>query len=436
MLLVSSRAPFVCNSWLAAGERDDTPPPSVQACFAGAPDKASCAAAQTAAFTVASSPLVAVLAGVNTVAGGFTPVTLDCGQSVDPDGTPGPLSFEWRCDGPRGKDACLTGALQPLEFEPNQAVQARLFQKPPLCLPRTSACCGGHGPKLLLSHLLTPRRLPSSRSPQTIPVLQQATYNFTCTVSKPGRGRASAVGYLQFRQRSVPAISVDTSLSAALVNPSARIVLRGNVTSAVPQSLRVAWAQTAGPAVNLSDPLVAATAVSSQSFVLKPGALAPDTSYGFALNATDFSGTAVAQVSFRTAPAPRQAGGAVVVASSNVSDAGLPVGTAYATLFTVSALGWTPSNGDGPLAFEVTYLVPGQQMDPITLLPFQPVSNIRTTLPPGLPDNGFRVTIQLCAARREPTSLMARSLRSVIDTAGLSSCWAHCCLCSPPVAGL
>lgn len=111
-----------------------------QACFAAAPDKRSCGAAQTASFVVASSPLVAVLSGVNTVAGGVNPATVDCSQSFDPDddgtGNPGnsDFYFDWQCDGPRGPGACLTIDLQDLEFEPGAAVQAR--ERRPAC-PRT-----------------------------------------------------------------------------------------------------------------------------------------------------------------------------------------------------------------------------------------------------------------------------------------------------------
>lgn len=177
----------------------------------------------------------------------------------------------------------------------------------------------------------------------------------------------------------------------------------------------------------MSDPALAATPLSSQSFVFKPGALAPDAAYAFAITATDFSGTGSAQVSFRTAPAPQLAQGArgVVVAAQNVTAEGLAFGTAYASPFTISALGWAGGgggaggNGGGgnggngalspllraaqlpasaSLEYQISYFIEGQAKDPIVLLPFQPVSNMRTTLPPGNASFGFRVNVQLCVS--------------------------------------
>lgn len=166
---------------------------------------------------------------------------------------------------------------------------------------------------------------------------------------------------------------------------------------------------------------VAATPVSSPSFVFRPGALRPDTAYTFLLNATDFFGTAVAQVSFRTAPAPQGAGTGRVVVSSVAEAAaatgaaatrgagpsattGAPpspaAGAAYSTVFTLSAVGYSaaPDGSDSPLSYQFAYLIDGTQMDPVIIQSFQPNGNIlRTTLPQGVESAGYRVTIQLCA---------------------------------------
>lgn len=100
-----------------------------QACFAAAPDKASCAGA-VSTFTVTSSPLTAVLVGANTAVASLGPVTVDCGQlSGDPDGEPGALSYDWACAGPgsspQGSAPCYTPSMAPLRFAPGSAVQAR-----------------------------------------------------------------------------------------------------------------------------------------------------------------------------------------------------------------------------------------------------------------------------------------------------------------------
>lgn len=98
-----------------------------KACYAATIDSDARACSTAAAsFTVAASPLVAALSGANVVAG-FNPVTLDCGSgSSDPDGEPGSLEFEWRCQGPNPA-GCFNSDGAPLRMAKNVSTQARFF---------------------------------------------------------------------------------------------------------------------------------------------------------------------------------------------------------------------------------------------------------------------------------------------------------------------
>ncbi|KAK3278492.1 hypothetical protein CYMTET_13573, partial [Cymbomonas tetramitiformis] len=58
---------------------------------------AEVAAAATSAFFVESQPLVVVIRGGELATGDSSPLTLDAGASLDPDGEEGDISFTWRC---------------------------------------------------------------------------------------------------------------------------------------------------------------------------------------------------------------------------------------------------------------------------------------------------------------------------------------------------
>jgi hypothetical protein len=163
---------------------------------------------------------------------------------------------------------------------------------------------------------------------------------------------------------------------------------------------------------------VAATPVSSQSLVLKPGALFAGQTYRFTLNAQDAAGSAVAEVGVVTAAAPRGTGPGslgllnVTAAPPAANETGArgdgsaaaPAG-AFSTAFTLTASGWLDE--DGPLLYQFQYAIEGQRAadgspaPPVVLLRFQPGPAVAgVTLPPGLSDFGDRVTLQLCARRR------------------------------------
>lgn len=195
----------------------------VTACYAGGGlDRRPCGTATTA-FTVSSSPLVAALAGANAIVG-KDPVTLDCGRgSFDPDAEPGPLAFDWSCEGPNPA-GCFMGDLQPLRFTPGSPVQRFTLQSN----------------------------------------AEGIAYNITCVVSKSGRS-AAAAGFLVARAARLPVVSVDGLPAGTKTNPAARLVLQGAVSSQAPATLAVQWVQAQGPPLNLSDPAVAATPINNPS---------------------------------------------------------------------------------------------------------------------------------------------------------------------------
>lgn len=339
-----------------------------QACYAASPDspRRACASA-TASYAVAQSPLVAALSGVNTVVGSLGPAQLDCGRgSFDPDNEPGALSYAWACAVATG-GACLGSDSRPLVFAPNSPTQS-------------------------VSLLRTPGGL---------------RYQITCTVSKGSR-QATASGFLVARALPLPLVAVDGlgGQPAPKVSPTGRVVLRGNVTSSAPVSLRVRWVQAAGPPVNLSDTVaVAATPLSAPVFAFRPNALLPRSKYVFNLTAEDIGGVAYAEVPLTTSGAPRGVGGAEV-GRMDVSAAGpsAPVpsptaaasGVAFSTLFTFSAADWSEDE-DGPLLYQFQYTIEGAgaRAPTVILSSFKPVPAVTTMLPPGIGQAGSIVTVEM-----------------------------------------
>jgi hypothetical protein len=143
---------------------------------------------------------------------------------------------------------------------------------------------------------------------------------------------------------------------------------------------------------------VAATPVSSSSFVFKPSALAPGQSFRFALSATDAGGTASAEVLVATAGIP--SGGSLLVTTP--AGAGIPI--AYATVFSLSASDWVDEESSLPLQYQFQYRVEGLSAvdgrgpaPAVVLAKFQPASRVASvTLPAGLDAFGNRITLELC----------------------------------------
>lgn len=230
-----------------------------------------------------------------------------------------------------------------------------------------------------------------------------------------GDRSTTAAGFLIVRSPpSLPIIRLDGLPSGYRVSPSDRLVLGASVQSVAPDLLALRWTQTAGPPVDLTDPLVAATAVSSPSLVvLLPGALRQGASYVFTLNATDPAGTATAELPVSVARAPRGLRGAPVGSVAAAVQGGVGTtanGVAFVTVFSLSAAGW--ADEDGPLLYQFQYTMSSSSSStgagaaaadaapplPVILAPFQRADSLSgVSFPAGLESAERVITVQLCA---------------------------------------
>lgn len=266
------------------------------------------------------------------------------------------------------------------------------------------------------------RGAPSSAAPTPAQTLRLQSsfaglrYEIACTATKGDR-TTSAAGFLLVRSvAALPTIRLDGLPAGSRLSPTAQLTLGATVDSVAPDQLQLLWTQKSGPPVDLSNPAVAATPVTSPSLVILPGALQPGKSYVFLLNATDPVGTALAEVAVAVATAPHGVRGAALGSVSAVVAGGVggssAEGVAFATVFTLSASGW--ADEDGPLLYQFQYIMnaPGSAAAaadapgavpalPVVLAPFQPLDTLSgVTFPAGHEAAERSITVQLCAARR------------------------------------
>jgi hypothetical protein len=242
---------------------------SLQACFAGAPTTCGLA---TQAFFITASPLVALLGGGGGVVG-ETPLSLSAASSYDPDGAPlSSLGFAWTCTRVDTSD---------------------------------SACVARDGTVAALGSAAVQRL-------QLAGTAGGAHYVVGLTVSQSGRS-ASTNTSLTVLPGAIPLVAVagSAALSGAKVNPTQQQVLFAVASSTIPGGVTTRWTLAAqsgvvGPLLNLSDPAVCATPVTSASMVLRPEALVPGARYTFQLSATDTVGAVgLANATLITSTPPR-----------------------------------------------------------------------------------------------------------------------------------
>jgi hypothetical protein len=326
---------------------------TLTACLAAAPT--ACGAA-TLAFPVTASPLVALLGGGGGLVG-ETPVMLSGASSYDPDSvgaTSAGLSYAWSCVAVADSGPCVSpsGELVVLGAAPTQTLTLR----------------GGGG--------------------------EGAVYRIALAVAQ-GERASAANTTLTVKPGLLPLVSIAGSAAlapGAKADPSAQLVLQANATAFVPGAVATRWAMVAqspppagGALLDLSDPSVAATPVTSVSMVVRAGALAPGTRYTFALTATDAAGrVGQANASVATSSAPR--GGGVYVTPD--------VGEALSTPFSLVATGWTADADELPLSYAAEYLL-GDASAPVSLVAYQASPSISVQLPAGLAAAGNVVTLRL-----------------------------------------
>lgn len=338
LAVAAARSPalFLAARTLGAGQ---TAHFTLYACFAGAITTCSSGAVS---FFVAPSPLVALISGGDGVVG-ETPVPLSASSSYDPDGAPfSELAFAWSCmrlDGAEPACAARDGTPQTFGSAATQRVQL-------------AGAAGG------------------------------ALYAITLTVSRGAR-QSTARTTLTVLPGALPLVSIAGSavLAGAKADPSQQLVMLASASSTTPGGVTTRWSLAAQggaasslPKLNLSDPAVCATPVTSSSMVLRSGALAPGGRYVFQLSATDSVGAVGLANATVAASAPPRGGWAEVAPA---------IGVGLATDFELRAVGWTADPDEMPLTYSCSYFMEGTNDPPISLTGglFQVSPLVRCSLP-------------------------------------------------------
>lgn len=291
-------------------------------------------------------------------------VTIDASRSFDPDGEEGALSFSWSCAPPAGP---LVGAA----FPP---------------VPEYSGCLSADG---------TPARIEGATTPAVAAELlgtpAGANYSLTVTVAKGDRAISSSVWLVVVAKSSPPVISVE-GLTAAKVNPTAKLTLRASVASAFPGSLVTAWSVASPPdlANFLARPGVAGTPLSSPSLVINAGSLPPRSTLVLRLSASDAGGRSEAEIAVPVSGTPTGPSGAP--GTKGAITASPPSGLGLTTPFTLRCNGWTDT--DLPLTFAFGYTIGGSSATRTFLSDFKPSSELSgALLPAGDPTSGYAVSV-------------------------------------------
>ena len=326
---------------------------TLTACFAGA--RTLCASSAPVAFAVTATPLIAVIGGGGGVVG-ETPVVLSAARSSDPDGAAlSSFTFSWSCVRTDVNNPACT-ARDGTPFAASTAAT------------QTMQLAGGAG--------------------------SGATYTISLTIGTAGRS-ASTSTVLTVIPGAIPLVAIAGSavLSGAKANPSQQLVLFANASAFIPGGVTTRWALAAqtgasAPLLNLTDPTVCATAPTSVSMVLRPGALAAGARYTFQLSAVD----SVGAVGLANATVTTSA-----LARGGWAEASPASGVALSTSFVLSAVGWTADVDELPLMYSADYVVEGSNAAPVSITggAYQESPSIALLLPAGLEEAGNVITLRL-----------------------------------------
>eukprot|EP00854_Cymbomonas_tetramitiformis_P000771 gene771-1245_t len=269
---------------------------------------------ESLSFVMDSLPLVLVITGGDVVTGSANVLTLSTASSVDPDGEAGPIMYSWSCRRDDGRDACRyqDGALLPLAMR-NETIQFTLLGD-----------------------------------------INGVNYTFSCEGTKGSRTSTTSTRLSIFS--GAPPVVVMTPFTSKS-NPTSRLSLSAEVTSADPATLQMQWsvACVTDPAQQLVlNATTLSTPLDSEALVVRAGVLTPGFTYSFTLSAWDRIGPASATLSVTMNTCPSLAHGTGI---SVLTTNGTTVGTELETVFTISASGWT--DDDLPLQYQMLYRVVG-----------------------------------------------------------------------------
>ncbi|KAK3258571.1 hypothetical protein CYMTET_32389, partial [Cymbomonas tetramitiformis] len=323
---------------------------------------AEVAAAATSAFFVESQPLVVVIRGGELSTGDSSPLTLDAGASLDPDGEEGDISFTWRCFISGGECRYPNGTRVPQPMK--GAVQALSLE-------------GGR------------------------PALN---YTFVATGSKAER-RTAASTKVSVTAGSPPVPEI-TPLQGKF-NVDEKLRLESSVTAMDVASLAYEWTvveDRSTHALELTPGVTLSCATRFQSnLVLREGMLVTGGEYTFQLAAADSIGTGTVQMTVVVNVPP--AGGWVLVTPG--------MGLAYTQKFSLAAPGW--EDEDTPLWYQFASRVVGAEKL-VVLRDFSPLAGPIVTIMPaeGLPESNYSVTV--IATVRDSLGARTRTARNVSIT--------------------
>jgi hypothetical protein len=343
----------------------------LRVCYPTAP-LPTCTTSVQQNFTVAASPLSAVISGGGGQMSSNGNAQLDGRLSRDPDNSPDPMTYAWTCTNTEGR-ACDDLAPSTASMQSLQGLQGEA----------------------------SPGKL----------------YRFSLTVTKAGgrTANASTTMLVIAGTAALPSISI---ASLAAVDPSARIVLAATVTAATPGDIVTQrWSIVQQPnstaTLDLTDQTKVSTRPTLNTLVFLPDALRDASQYIFRLTATSFNPTAGTSTSAYTDVVVPTAAVYPVPGSLSV---GPEFGVALSTAFTVSALNWAGPGGVSELLqYSFAYIETGASTDTIKILtPYRPAASAVVRLPAARPDSTLSLLVFVRSARGA-TILLSTALQLAVN---------------------
>ncbi|OQR89025.1 transmembrane protein, partial [Thraustotheca clavata] len=343
---------------------------------------------------VSSSPLIARFTGGSYILGGYDTLTLNASTSYDPDRVATTLIYAWSCLDVTPIVNSTTGIT---------TGTANL----PCINPATGTTIDMTPFNFSAIATLSPGSFPVAKVLRFTVVVSQPCTTSTACISR----NASATLEVTTIPGRIPIVRAQAS--AALINPSSKVMLTTNVSSLYPYT--TTWSQDQGDLNMTKNPFI--FPLSSAQNAIAANVLTPGKTYIFRLTALDsngYSGYGTVTIAVNAPPTP----GSISIAPTQ--------GTAITDLFTITCAGWTDENL--PLSYTF-YLSTDTGLVPLAsdlALPSAQVrlylNNSSVTVVGQVSDNLRGVsTISTTAVVLQPTASNASSFWSTISNGTLSS---------------